>query len=234
MEYCFVSRTNPLVLTAVLATMLLATACSAGPLATGPVDPGAEPPASVEESADAAPALTREQCVVGTWQVDNAAFEEYLNSLMIGVPTGARMEVSGASFWRFDDAGTFYSWREDFTFTTTAEGQTVTHVSNSAETGDYGLVLDFGAAPSTDFLWVAETMSVMHDEVITVGGIATLMDDGSGSSTITLFDGYTGEVPVVEGEPIEGSLPFTCDSDTLVFEFDAGLTMPYNRTTAAP
>ncbi|HRN29534.1 MAG TPA: hypothetical protein PK781_03370 [Terrimesophilobacter sp.] len=226
------SRTNPILLTAALATTLLVTACSAGPLGADPTDPGTEPSASVDATPDAAPVVTREQCVIGTWQVDNAAFESWMNTLVVSVPVN--MAVSGSSYMRFDDQGSFFTWRDDFTFTTTAEGQTVTHISNSGETGDYGLVLDYGAPPTVDFLWVAETMRVVHDEVMIVGGIATLIDEGGPEARIELFDGYTGEVPTVEGETMEGSLPFTCDDDTLVFEFDAGNTMPFNRTTATP
>lgn len=215
---------------ALAAVALLATGCSAGPLANDPLDPDAEPSTSVDAPDEAAPVITREQCVVGTWQVDNAAFEAYLNTL---VPSGGiRMTVSGGNFMRFDAAGSFFSWRDNFTMTTTASGQTLEHISNSGETGDYGLVLDWGKPPTADFLWVAETMSVVHDEVMIVGGIATLVDDGSGTATVELFDGFTGEVPLVDGEPLEGSLPFTCDGDTLTFEFDAGLTMPYHRSTA--
>lgn len=227
------TRTNPVIRVATLGALaLLLTGCSAGPLTNGPLDPDADPLSSADPAEDAAPVITREQCVVGTWQVDNAAFESYMNSL---IPSrDIRMEISGGNYMRFDDAGSFFSWREDFTMRSTASGQTVTHVSNSGETGDYGLVLDWGTAPSTDFLWVAETMSVMHDEVMIVGGIATVIDDGGGAATVELFDGFTGEVPVVEGEPLEGSLPFVCDGDTLVFEFDAGLTMPYHRSSANP
>lgn len=225
------TRTNPATLIATLcAAALLVTACSAGPLANGPLDPDAEPSASVDPGDDAAPVITREECVVGTWQVDNAAFEAYMNTLIPNA--GIRMTISGGNFMRFDDAGSFFSWRDNFTMTTTASGQTVEHISNSGETGDYGLVLDWGKPPTADFLWVAETMSVVHDEVMIVGGIATLVDDGSGAATVELFDGFTGEVPMVDGEPLEGSLPFTCDGDTLIFEFDAGLTMPYHRSSA--
>jgi hypothetical protein len=226
-----VTRTNPATLIATLcAAALLVTGCAAGPLANGPLDSDAEPSASVDAPDDTAPVITREECVIGTWQVDNAAFEAYMNSLIPSA--GVRMTISGGNYMRFDDAGSFFSWRDDFTMTTTASGQNITHVSNSGETGDYGLVLDWGKPPTVDFLWVAETMMVVHDEVAIVGGIATLVDDGSGTATIDLFDGFTGEVPMMDGEPLEGSLPFTCKDDTLVFEFDAGLTMPYHRSSA--
>lgn len=206
---------------------LIVAGCSAGPLAPAngePVDPEAT-------STEAAPEVVSvEDCVAGTWQVDNAAFEGYMNSL--GTSVGGHMAVSGASYMRFDGEGTFSMWREDFTFTMTHDGQTIQFVSNSGEMGDYGLVLDWGAPPTTNFLWVAETMVVMTDEVMTVDGIATLTDQGGGGSTVEFFDGFRGEVPEVEGrESVEGSLPFTCDGDTMTFEFDAGQTMLYHRTS---
>ncbi len=186
---------------------------------------------SLADPADASPqGMSRAECVIGIWQADNAVFESYMNSL---VPEPSmRMSITGASLIRFDAAGQFFSWREDFTMTTRAQGQTVTHVSNSAETGDYGLVLDWGSSPSTDFLWVAETMTVIKDEVFNIGGIATVVEDGSGSA-VELFNGYQGELPVVDGEPMEGSLPFTCTKNTLTFEFDVGKTMPYHRITTS-
>lgn len=220
----------------IAATALLIAGCSVGPLAPDtnhePTDPDATPtdPAPTEEPAQAE-VITTDKCVIGTWQVDNAAFQTYMNSL--APSAGGHMTVSGASFMRFDGEGTFSMWREDFTFAMTAEGQSIKFVSNSGETGDYGLVLDWGAPPATDFLWVAETMVVITDEVTTVDGIATFFDQGGGSATVELFDGYRGEVPEVEGrEAVEGSLPITCDGDTLTFEFDAGLTMPYHRVNA--
>lgn len=225
------ARSNPVTLAVTLcAAALLVTSCSAGPIVS--VDPNADPNVAETDAPAEPEVVTPTQCVIGTWQVDNAAFESWMNSLVVSVPV--QMAVSGSSYMRFDDQGTFFTWRDDFTFTTTAEGQTVTHISNSGETGDYGLVLNYGTPPTVDFLWIAETMRVMHDEMMIVGGIATLIDDGGAEARIELFDGYTGAIPTVEGEPLEGSLPFTCDDDTLVFEFDAGLTMPFNRTTATP
>lgn len=223
------TRTNPATLVATLCVAaLLITGCSTGQ--PSPTDPDGDPSASASAGPAEPEIITPAQCVIGTWQVDNAAFEAYMNSLIPSA--GIRMTISGGNYMRFDDAGSFFSWRDDFTMTTTASGQTVEHVSNSGETGDYGLVLDWGKPPTVDFLWVAETMSVMHDEVMIVGGIATLVDDGRGTATVELFDGFTGEVPMMDGEPLEGSLPFTCKDDTLTFEFDAGLTMPYHRSSA--
>src|SRR5690606_27714196 len=73
------TRTNPATLVATLcAAALLITGCSTGQ--PSPTDPDADPSAS----ASAAPAepeiITPAQCVIGTWQVDNAAFEAYMNS----------------------------------------------------------------------------------------------------------------------------------------------------------
>lgn len=190
----------------------------------------------VEQEADAESTAPEEhvlgpaECLVGSWRVDNARFEEYLNSL----GTGVSMAVSGANYLRFDDEGKYFTWREDFTFTMGSGEQTVTHVSNSGETGDYGTVLEWGGASPSDFLWVAETMTVVRDEVYTVGGIAQVVDDGAADMTITLFDGYTGEVPRIEDrEAVEGSGPFTCDADTLTLGFDIDSEMLYHRAEAS-
>ena len=215
--------------------LLMLTACfpenppAIDPALNVPQDSDTDSTASENPENNVTPAITREECVIGTWQVDNAVFEAYMNSL--APSAGMHMSISGGNFMRFDGAGSFTSWREDFTMAMSAEGQSITHVSNSGETGDYGLVLDYGAPHLTDFLWVAETMTVIRDEVMHIGGIATVVDDGSSSAVIQLFDGYRGEVPSVEGEPLEGSLPFTCEGDTLTFEFDVGNTMPYHRVS---
>lgn len=200
------------------------------PVGSDPNIPGSENPLQPDQGEDETPpVVTVDQCVIGSWQVDNTAFQAYMNSL--APSTGVQMSISGASYMRFDDAGTFFSWRDDFTMTTQSQGQTIIHVSNSGETGDYGLVLNYGTPPTTDFLWVAETMTVMQDEVLTVDGIAVFSDMGGSGAVVELFDGYRGEVPTVEGEPMEGSLPITCEGDLLTFEFDAGLTMPYHRSS---
>lgn len=216
---------------AVLAATLLVTGCTEEQDGTTDADPDAQPSASAEATEDTTPVLTREECVVGTWQIDNAAFERFLNRL--APAGGVQVSVSGGSFLRFDDAGTFFAWREDFTIATSAHGATMAHVSNSGETGDYGLVLDWGPDGGDDFLWIAETMEVMRHEVMTVDGVATFIDEGGAEATIELFDGYTGQVPHIEGrEAVEGSVPFTCDAEHLTVEYDVGSLMLYHRVAS--
>src|SRR5690606_38287693 len=108
-------RRSARVMAALFAATLVVTGCSAGPLVPDS-QPDADPSASVAPPEDAAPVITREQCVVGTWQVDNEAFESYMNSFI--PKSGVQMSISGGNFMRFDDAGTFFGWRDDFTMTT--------------------------------------------------------------------------------------------------------------------
>lgn len=136
---------HPRALAALATIALILTGCSTP--APDPLTDDPEAPVEVE-NAEAPVALSPEECVVGTWRVDNGAFEDYMNSLATGV--GGHMAVTGASFMRFDGEGTFSRWRDDFTFTLTHDGRTMEFVSNSGEVGDYGVVLDWGEPPTTD------------------------------------------------------------------------------------
>ena len=196
-------------------TGLTLTGCSTEP---GPAPDATPAPSEVE----VAPEPTAAECLIGTWRSDNASYEQFLSAV------GAPMTVSGAEFWRFDEAGAYFNWREDFGYTTGSGVAAVTHVSNSSWTGEYGTVLDWRDS-GTDYLWVAETLTVVHDEVLTVAGIAQVIDQGSHEMTV-IFQGYPAEVPVVEGrEQLEGSGPFRCDAGTLRLEVDLGTEMVLHR-----
>lgn len=176
-------------------------------------EPEPAPDASPTPEAEVTSEPTAAECLIGTWQTDNSSYERFLAA------AGAPMAVDGAEFWRFDEAGTYFNWREDFGFTTGSGATAVTHVSNSGWTGDYGTVLDWRDS-GNDYLWVAETLTVVHDEVFTVAGVAQVIDQGSHEMTV-LFEGYSAEVPVVEGrEQVEGSGPFWCTADELRLQAD--------------
>lgn len=173
---------------------------------------------------------TLEECVVGSWKQDNEDFQAMLDALS----GGFSMTVSGDSYLRFDGEGTFYSWRDDFRLTTGSGAGAVEHVSNSAEMGEYGVVVGFtglsGTHP-TDFLWVAETMTVMTDEVLTVGGIGQVIDTGGATQGVEIFGAYDGDVPRVEGrEAMEGSVPVTCSGDLMTLEVEIGTTVRFHRS----
>ena len=151
-----------------------------------------EPPAPKEVSPD--------QCVLGSWQVENQDFEEMMNALVANspdIPAGMTpsIAVTGGSYFRFDDQGNFFSWRDNFTFTMSAGGEKVTFVSNSSETGQYGTVLGFkglsGTHP-TDFLWVDESMIIATDEVMNVAGVTQVIDRGGNGVELEVFGAYRG------------------------------------------
>jgi hypothetical protein len=212
-----------------LPTLIIASAVTLAVLLTGcasePDEPELDPQADADaEQVEVVAEIGPAECLIGTWQVDNASFEAFL------VANGGGMAVSGGDFMRFDDAGAYFSWSEDFTFSTGSGASAVTHVSNSSYTGDYGTVLNWGGEFPNDFLWVAETMIVVQDEVFTVGGIAQFIDDGGAEGTIHLFDGYTGQVPFPEErEAVEGTGPFWCDIETLKLATDIDYDVLYHR-----
>lgn len=230
-----VSSRTRLAAVPLLALSLLLAGCSAGPGEPGLASPGGEPNASGTPEADVV--IGPEECVVGSWKVDNATFEKFLNASTgagSGIPAGVdtTVRVSGDSYLRFDGESAYYGWRDDFTLAFGSGAHAATHVSNSGEMGDYGVVLGFGDRVKNDFLWVAETMTVLRDEVFTVGGIARVVDDGGATVGVNFFDGYQGEVPrIEEHESVEGTGPFRCDGDVLTFELDNGMEMLYHRTT---
>lgn len=228
------SRARQLALPLLVVPLLLA-GCSTGPGAPGGGSPSGEPTASGTPKAQMV--VGPKECVVGSWKVDNATFENFVNTstgIGSGIPAGVdtTIRVSGNSYLRFDDKGAYFGWRDDFTLAFGSGKNAAAHVSNSGETGDYGVVLDFGKTVKNDFLWVAETMEVMRDEVFTVGGLTQVVDSGGETVRVTLFEGYNGEVPRVgERESVEGTGPFWCDGDVLKFGLDGGTEMLYRRTT---
>lgn len=199
-------------------------------------------PVDTEDEESTAPETVKpapdgpDKCLIGTWQIDNQDFEDIMGTILdftseIPAGTNVSFEVSGGSFFRFDDQGQFFSWRDDYTFTMTVDGQVVTFVSNSSETGSYGVVLGFGGMSNThftDFLWVDESMIVVTDEVMNIAGMAQAVDRGDSGVGLEIFGHYKGEVPRVEGrESMESSLPFTCVGDTLTLttEIDADIAL---------
>ena len=74
-------------------------------------------------------------------------------------------------------------------------------------------------------------MTVARDEVLNVGGIATVEDSGGSTVAVDIFEGYRGEVPKVEEhEGVEGTGPFWCDGDVLKFGLDFDQEMLYTRS----
>lgn len=186
------------------------------PTPTEPEPRESEPvPAEPEASAEAVdPAHTGGMaCLTGTWQVDNASFEEMMLGFVTTTPEvpahlvgDGSFTVTGASFVRFDGADMYSSWQEAFGFSW--GGGAVTHVQDSIELGTYGA--------DDKYVWISDVQVLHLEAVMNVEGIGSVeLDRNSDTASVNLF-GVSSELPAPNLEGADGAAGYECEGDTLV------------------
>lgn len=155
-------------------------------------------------------------CLVGSWTMDNASFENAMKKLLaesgdLPGEIGADMSIAltGDSWMDFKSDGTFESHRDGFKISMTVEGTDVAFVTNAEETGLYG-------ADATH-LWLYDTEIVSMDYVMDMGELGTVAmgEQGPGSSSAEIF-GQTVDIPTEAPGGTESYAAYTCSGDQLI------------------
>lgn len=100
-------------------------------------------------------------CVLGTWSLDLASFEDMIKSLMgSAMPPGADFTISGGAYYfAFDEEGKLQEQRDGLTITVSAQGFSMDIVIDSFGTGEYTADGDNIGVTNLQDLFVEVTMS---------------------------------------------------------------------------
>lgn len=216
-------RTTRRALACVAAVALLTGCATEAPDAAPPAE---APPAS---EAPAETAASGADCLHGTWKLRNDSFENSMTELVLNSPDappqakGMSISISGDSYMRFDGVELYTAWQEAFTMTMTLNGANTQHVQDSKIAANYDA--------SDEHVWINTVQVIEQSATMTLDGIGTVAQDSSspGMASIDVF-GYTGTIPNVDPEFVDGAAAYTCGPDELTLHSDAGMSAVYTRS----
>ena len=155
-------------------------------------------------------------CWIGTWSIDLASFQQAIvdgvAAMEGGFPAGASFNLSGSYLVKFADQGHFDAWRDNFTITITAEGNSVAIAIDAIEAGTWTANAESeSGAESRGTFTVPSSRIVDSATVAIAGGVVIAIDQDQGTVN---FLGQTVSVGVDAPGETSGDGSYVCNSDT--------------------
>lgn len=175
--------------------------------------------------------LSGPDCLTGTWKMRNETFEAALAEMLRNDPAlppqmrgNFSLELSGASYIRFDGAGLYTAWLDDFTMTMSMSEGRVQHVQNSGDAASY--------EANDEYAWVTDFIGVYFNAEMVIDGIGSVSLNGPGEAKVNVF-GFTADVPGVDRELIDGAARYECTPESLELHADGGLSAGFTRASSS-